>query len=489
MESASCNKSNEALRLRTLLLLASATTGTNVQTSGVSTLDRTIFYGVFILLLFGPLAFGAVESWSIFVLEAGAALLSILWTIRQAVSGELSVTGNATFAPMLVFVLLVGLQLVTGHTAYRYETASAGPLYCAYGILCFLVIQALRRTPQIQAATIMFTVYGFLVATFALIQSLSSTTKLYWIRSPRSGGWIYGPYVNHNHYAGLMEMLAPVPLVFALTRRAHGPRKIFAGLAAVLMASTIFLSGSRGGMLAVVAQIALLAAVVIWQKKSRRTVAVALSIVLVIGVGLLAWLGGAELSQRLASIHSETRTELTGGTRLDIDRDALKMFALKPLTGWGLGVFPDIYPRFRGFHTNFVINEAHNDYLQLLVEMGGLGFVTMLWFIWTVYRKGAAKLANWPEDTNGAVALATLLGVTGIMVHSFVDFNLQVPANAAMFYVFCAVAAMEVRFGTSRRKGKRRHELLEEPFGRIEPEIGKPEMDNREQEINNSKPD
>ena len=53
--------------------------------------------------------------------------------------------------------------------------------------------------------------------------------KLYWIRTPRFGGWIYGPYVNHNHYAGLMEMLAPIPLIFALTRRARGPRKALRG--------------------------------------------------------------------------------------------------------------------------------------------------------------------------------------------------------------------------------------------------------------------
>ena len=222
--------------------------------------------------MFGPLAFGAVEAWSIFVLEAAAAVLLLLWSTRQVASRELSIAGNPVFAPMLVFALLVAVQLATGHTAYRQETASAGLLYCAYGILCFLVIQVLRRTSQVQAATAMLTGYGFLLAAFALVQSLSSTSKLYWLRTPRTGGWIYGPYVNHNHYAGLMELLAPVPLVFALTRRAHGPKKAFAGLAAALMASTIFLSGSRGGMLAFIAQMALLAAIVIWQRKSRRRV-------------------------------------------------------------------------------------------------------------------------------------------------------------------------------------------------------------------------
>lgn len=426
-----------------------------VQPARGSAPDPVVLYGVFGLLLFGPLAFGAVEPWSIFVLEAGAALLLVLWAIRQAASGELSVAGNPLFAPMLVFAFCIGLQLVTGRTEYRYETFSAGLLYCAYGILCFLVVQVLRRTAQVQALTATFSAYGFLLASFALLQGLSSTTKLYWLRTPRTGGWIYGPYVNHNHYAGLMEMLVPIPLVFSLTRGARGSRKTMAGIAAALMAGTIFLSGSRGGMLAFVVQMGVLALVVVWRQKSRK-MTLALATFLVFGVGLVLWLGGAELAKRLATIHAETRTELSGGTRLDIDRDALHMFARKPISGWGLGVFPDVYPQFRSFHTNFFINEAHNDYLQLLVEMGGLGFATMLWFLWLLYRNAGRKLKNWSEDINGAVGLAAMLGVTGILVHSLVDFNLQIPANAALFYVLCTVAAMESRFGKTRRKSVHR---------------------------------
>jgi O-antigen ligase len=275
------------------------------------------------------------------------------------------------------------------------------------------------------------------------------------------GGWIYGPYVNHNHYAGLMEMLVPIPLVFSLTRGARGPRKIMAGLVAALMAGTIFLSGSRGGMLAFVVEMGLLAVIVVWGQKSRKTT-LALATFLMIGVGLVISLGGSELAKRLATIHADTKTELSGGTRLDIDRDALHTFARKPVLGWGLGTFPDVYPQFRSFHTNFFINEAHNDYLQLLVEMGGLGGAAMLWFLCAAYRNGLRKLENWTEDTNGAVALAALLGVTGILVHSLVDFNLQIPANAALFYVLCMVAALDSRFGKSRRKTVRRFSVMGE---------------------------
>jgi O-antigen ligase len=102
------------------------------------------------------------------------------------------------------------------------------------------------------------------------------------------------------------------------------------------------------------------------------------------------------------------------------------------------------------------VNEAHNDYLQLLIEMGTLGFATMVWFIVLLFRRAIKKLGNWTEDINGTIALATMLGSLGILVHSFVDFNLQIPANAALFYVLCVVAAFEPRFGRSIRKPVRR---------------------------------
>src|SRR5207249_2960755 len=258
-----------------------------------SLLDPITFYGAFGLLLFGPVAFGATEPWSIFLLEAGSALLFLMWIIRQAQAGEVMVSSSPLFAPMLSFMALVGLQLLGGHTAYRYQTLRSALLYVSYGATAFIVVQSLRRTSKVKSLTILFSAYGFVVATLALVQSLSSTSKLYWLRTPRSGGWIYGPYVNHNHYAGLMEMLAPIPLVFALTRGARGPRKAMAAIAAALMASTIFLSGSRGGMLALAAQLAVFAAAVTWRERAHKQ-AVAIGIFVLVGLGLIAWLGGGE---------------------------------------------------------------------------------------------------------------------------------------------------------------------------------------------------
>jgi O-antigen ligase len=420
------------------------------RSSSRSIPDSILFYGVFALLWLAPLAFGAVEPWAILVLEVATALLFVLWMVRQLLRAELRVTAGPLFPPILGFAVLVLFQIVTGFTAYRYATLSQALLYGAYGLLCFLAVQVLRRTWQIRILTWGFSGYGFAVALFALIQDLASNGKLYWLRTPRLGGWIYGPYVNHNHYAGLMEMLLPIPLVFVFTRYGSNLRKGMAGLAAALMASTIFLSGSRGGMLAFAGQMALFVALLLRQKKAGRMV-LTLGVFAVLAIGMLAWLGGGELAERIASIHSETRKELSGAMRMNIDRDAVKMFERKPVLGWGLGTFPEVYPQFRSFYTNFFVDKAHNDYLQLLVETGALGLAAMSWFLVATYRGAIKKVKNWTVDTNGAVGLATLLGVTGILIHGLLDFNLQIPANAALFYVLCTVAAMEPRFGLTRR--------------------------------------
>src|SRR5437660_7319648 len=134
------------------------------------------------------------------------------------------------------------------------------------------------------------------------------------------GGWLYGPYVNDNHYAGLMELLVPIPLVLSLSRLAHQKERIAAGIASTIMIGTVFLSGSRGGMLAIFVELVVFAVVLLRQKKGMR-LAVSTAAFAIVLISLLSWLGGKELTSRVSSISSEARSEISGGMRLSIDRD------------------------------------------------------------------------------------------------------------------------------------------------------------------------
>jgi O-antigen ligase len=145
------------------------------------------------------------------------------------------------------------------------------------------------------------------------------------------------------------------------------------------------------------------------------------------------------------------------------------MWLQKPFLGWGLGTFPIVYPEFRSFYTTFFVNQAHNDYLQLLVETGLAGFAIAIWFLVLVFREAVRKLKNLTksdgaETASGALTLAALLGCTGILVHSLFDFNPQIPANDALFYVLCAIAAAPPLQESQRRRAlRRRHHLIVHP--------------------------
>jgi O-antigen ligase len=330
-------------------------------------------------------------------------------------------------------------------------------------MLAFVVTQTLRRSSQFELMAKLFTGYGAVVAAFAVVQGMAPNGKLYWIWVSEQGGAIYGPYVNRNHYAGLMEMLAPFPLVLAATRFTDGNRKIVVAGIAALMAASIFLSGSRGGMAAFVAQMLVLGVLLVSRREGSWKQPLMLGAFLAVVIGFLVWMGGNELTQRLISIHSGAREEINGGARFTIDRDCLRMLVKRPILGWGLGAFPIVYPEFRSFYTTFFVNQAHNDYLQLLVETGLAGFSIAVWFLVLVFRQAAGKLKDWTETASGAMTMAALLGCVGILVHSFLDFNLQIPANAALFYVLCAIAASAPLQESQRRRVLRRHSLIVQP--------------------------
>ncbi len=132
-----------------------------------------LLYGTFGLLMFGPLAFGAVEPWSIFIVEAGAVLLTLLWLAKQCMDGAITIHWNPLFFPMLAFAGLVIAQVVFRVTAYPHDTISEAALYAAYGMLCFLAVQTLRRSSQARGIAMILIGYGVAIALFAMLQGVA----------------------------------------------------------------------------------------------------------------------------------------------------------------------------------------------------------------------------------------------------------------------------------------------------------------------------
>jgi O-antigen ligase len=404
-------------------------------------LDRVLVPGLCVLLIFAVLAFGAVEDWSIFLFEVGAAVLGLIWMGKQLACGQFQILKNPLYLPACLFFIVVLAQIAFGVSAYPYVTKYAALQYVSYGVVLWIASNCIRGREQRKVFALIMIVFGASYALFALTQDLTSNAKLFWLRTPRFSGSIFGSYVNRNHYAGLMEMLAPIPLAVSFSRLLPGVQRVLVGFCGILMASTIFLCGSRGGMIAFTLEIVLLGALLL--SSQRR--APAMLAYAAVCISVLVFIFLSNNGRGLARIG-----DLSPGIRPQIMRDGVTMFSKKPVWGWGLDTFPTVYPQYRSFYTNLFINEAHNDYVQLLVETGVIGCALMVWFLIGVYRQGLAALRHWRNHWDRTVSLAALIGCTGIMIHSFVDFNLHITANAAFFYALCALSASELQASDSR---------------------------------------
>src|SRR5919107_4730434 len=205
------------------------------------------------VLVFAVLVFGAVEPWAVFALESAAALLAgfELWRGLN-VPGHLRY--HALYPALAGMTLLVALQMLFATSVYAWITASQWKGLIALELFFFVAVQVFREHGRVRLFFQLLTAAGAAIAVFALVQKFTGDGKIYWVKSLQYNFAYFGPYVNKNHYAGLMEMLFPLPLFLALGVK-DLEKRVLLGFTSVLMVASIFLSNSRGGMLACIIQL------------------------------------------------------------------------------------------------------------------------------------------------------------------------------------------------------------------------------------------
>src|SRR3984885_10977047 len=231
---------------------------------------KIIRIGVCVLVTFAVLAFGAVETWSESVLQIGAALLFLWWGSLMASGHGKEIRWSPVTWPLLGLELLALLQFAIPLSLYPYLTKLEVLRMTSYLILLFLSGQAFRTPRQWRDFAWFVVLLGFTVAVFAVLQDLTFKGKLYWFREMRYGGIPFGPYVNRNHFAGLMELLIPsgvAILVFGAERRDQLP---LVGLFTLLPIGALFLSASRGGIISFAVEMAFLLFLIIFRRREKR---------------------------------------------------------------------------------------------------------------------------------------------------------------------------------------------------------------------------
>jgi hypothetical protein len=293
-------------------------------------------------LVASPLAFGAVRAWAWASLAVVVVLALLFWGLGSVQADELTLVWSPLYLPGILFFLWGGVQLASHLTLDPIATREALLKLATDFLLFFLAGQlAATASPKVwRHFGLLGAVFGFALAMFSILQFCSSQGLIYW--SIKADGWAFGPYVNHNHYAGLMEMLIPVSIAYVLSRPRNHPARAMLAFAASVPIVSLLLSASRGGMLSLLAEVMILG-VILWSCRATpdwRKLGVVGPLVLLTALLFFFWLDPGEISGRLATVVKLARpADVDMTQRQAVALDSLRILRHRPWAGTGLGRF------------------------------------------------------------------------------------------------------------------------------------------------------
>jgi len=398
-------------------------------------------------LLGAPLAFGAVIPWAWAALGLAAGLGLFLWALGCVQQKVVKLVWSPLYIPLGLFFLLGVVQYAARLTLDTSETRQALVLLVTDLVFFFLAVQlfAAADSGTLRAFGLAVLVFAGCLGLFAILQSAAGVNRIYGIVETPLGA-LYGPYVNRDHFAGLMEMLLPVAVLYIAGR--HSGFSLEASVwrisAVALALASLLLSGSRAGLLSLAAEI-VIAGIVLRRAGARsgqsRRLATAAALALVAGVTLFAYVDPGWVGKKLGSVTYVNKTWADwAGDRKRMAADALRMWRDHPLLGVGLGDFETAYPRYQSLPTDMWIDHAHNDYVEAAAETGLVGALLILSALALFFR---LAFRDWGHPFRSQVAWirwGAAIGCCGLLVHSLGDFNLHIPANAAWFAVLAGIA-------------------------------------------------
>jgi O-antigen ligase len=408
-----------------------------------------VLAGIAVLVACSVAAFGGVQPSGEAALEVGAALLFAFWGLQIFRTRLLEIHGNVLYAPLLGLWGIGLAQLGLGLTASPYATKIELLKWAACGLLVFLFIQCCRTRQQVRGFLFFLASLSFTVALFGILQYFTWNGKLYWMLVLPQGAGPFGPFVNRDHFAGFVELTAPLALAPLLHHAGDREKRALLAVLAVVPVGALFLSASRGGIIAFLFECVILLRLAGTKRFGKAQWLGAAALTAVAGT-FVVWLGVTQALQRFAAL---TAGEISHDRRVSMYRDTWHIFEKHPWTGTGLGTLLVVYPQFESHYDGLVVDHAHNDYLELLADTGLAGGICGLALIAMLARRG---LANWAESEDRFVRAAragALAGCGGILLHSLVDFNLHIPSNGLLFLLLAALATMSLNGETERREG------------------------------------
>lgn len=439
-------------------------------------LNQIAFFLICAVVVFTTLAYGTVHQPVIALFNLTVAALVLLWAADCYACGAVRFSRSPLQIPLALLGLYAIVQIIPFGTFTdvagvsniprtisrepfaTQETAIQIFILCLFFAVALVCLNSAARLKRI---VIVVTAFGFIYAFYAILQSVLSPNKIYGIYAvPHATP--FGSFVNRHDFAAVMEMTLGIPLGMIFTGAVTRDKRLLYVVAIALMGAALLLSGSRGGLVAFVSEIILLTILTTRSKGKKNVILkVVLSLLLVgAAVGGAVFVGGDTSLTRLTGPSSSpdftsNRTVIWAATRSVITSNL-------PF-GSGLGAYAQALTPYDPQSGTQRVEQAHNDYLQVMADAGIIGVVIGLLFLFWFIREGTQNTRGKNTFRRG-VAVGAFVGCFAILIHSVFDFVLHITAISVMFLTLMAILVASGR--------KYEDDILE--FDEISPKRRKP---------------
>ncbi len=323
----------------------------------------------------------------------------------------------------------------------------------AYAAVFFLTLALVSRRSRLLVLARVLVYAAVLNAIYAVFLHLGNVNEDYFGTLVAQSDSASGTYANRNHFAGFLEMSLALGIGLLIAglsdRRADTWKKFFRvtldwilspkmilRLALCILVIALTTTHSRMGNTAFFSSLLIAGTlgIALSRHAPRNTVLLLASLVAIDLFIVGSWFGVEKLAQRLEQTTAQDVRVREGPAGYTIP--LIKDYAV---FGSGPGSFHVAFPRYRPASVVNFYDYTHNDYIQFASESGIPGFLALGGFV--AFALGAALRAQWKrrDPLMRGMSFACIMGVTSILIHSWVDFNLQIPANATLFMVLLAL--------------------------------------------------
>jgi O-antigen ligase len=451
------------------------------------TLERLVFFGLLVTLVLTAIPYGTVDPWWEAAFVCVVFALAAVRIVHALLTGAAEIRGHALLLPLLclcVFSFLQTLPLVPaelGSVAAR-STISTDPHETRRFVfkLLSLIIAGellLRFTSnRLRFGLLVHTVIGVGVmsALLGLLRQFTQGESSF-LLSGLTTGVGYGQFINANHFAFLMEMSLGL-LVGLITGGGIDPRRRPAyWVMALLVWMALVLSNSRGGVISMLTLMLFIAFVTVNNKAGRilkhhgrsrvgkliphaGRIASCIAIIAMFGLVLtvaVVWVGGDAVVSRLETVSGEVSVEKSDKIRrIEIWKATWQLTKDHPFVGVGFGGYWTAIPKYFRATGESSLQQAHNDYIEILASGGLIGAGLVVWFagavIYSAYKSRGPNNAFYRASRLGALA-----GLLAVAVHSFVDFGLHITTNSLVFVILIVIITTDLSVDWNRTELKR----------------------------------